>query len=819
MELSDDVVRNLYINGEEYLRLLEKVPFNSSPSNFINAAKLARREKRIAMVTDASVRVTYFTDSGREVIYFFNLGFGERVVNRKVTLAAYGSIEAIPAPNNTALVSIFHDYRFKWEKDIQRWWAQLREGIESQGWLFITQTAISASNEIDNINVENLTPSQKELLFNLVQADEGSKSPQPGYVNVLLGDDIVQAPRFGDKPLHLRDFETLCDEGLLVLEEKRNQTRKYRIKDVAYKVAKSLMAERQAQEPIFRRNITDEQLALIGWGKWHSDIEVLDASLHVFSKKYEKRPYDPHAFMFYVSHMGNFNEPLSQAWMIGPHSHDESSLMTLEFEPGKFGLQESLPYAEVIARQVDGFLRVEVWHNGRYKRSLFPYLYALWDALIGDGFEVVWVEGRPYEKNFYDWMHGEPPFAEGEKANQSVERWSSGVMNEVSKDEGEETAVTSQTNEQERTHPPITPQMLKEMFQRRSEEEIEQIALLTRPITANIHPLRLFATWLEEFARKQADHIHSESYVPSATVKDDGTLEFDPVEPVPPAYRVVEADERVVVFTFGGHFYRCKSEGDGRVSMRPDGRLRINVKGQKVDWPNLVRVWERLTLELYRDGWITELPDNGENIAVTSQIEKVSEGRETALPVPSPPLPQEIVISEKSLEFLQTLYRVTGNNPETPAMLSWVFARWREKWPNDTYYDLIVNVGELWRKKLLRLFVKHQEVVDESGISAMMEMNQEIISSIYFRIRLEGIEVVQIQKSGEKATKDQESPIQPQEAPDIQKRRQKVKELYLANELKIWQIANCLGVSEATINRDLDNLESFGEIKRKRKRK
>lgn len=59
-------------------------------------------------------------------------------------------------------------------------------------------------------------------------------------------------------------------------------------------------------------------------------------------------------------------------------------------------------------------------------------------------------------------------------------------------------------------------------------------------------------------------------------------------------------------------------------------------------------------------------------------------------------------------------------------------------------------------------------------------------------------------------------PSHPQESPEVKVRRQGVKELYLANEIKNWQIANRMGVSVSTINRDLKILEDLGEIKRKR---
>jgi hypothetical protein len=96
------------------------------------------------------------------------------------------------------------------------------------------------------MNIESLTPEQKELLCNLVQADENGKTRETGYVNVREGDDEVKFPRFGDKPLLPRDFEALCDAGLLVLERRKPSLR-YRIKNSAYEIARLLKSEKQAQ--------------------------------------------------------------------------------------------------------------------------------------------------------------------------------------------------------------------------------------------------------------------------------------------------------------------------------------------------------------------------------------------------------------------------------------------------------------------------------------------------------------------------------------------------------------------------------------------
>ena len=124
--------------------------------------------------------------------------------------------------------------------------------------------------------------------------------------------------------------------------------------------------------------------------------------------------------------------PLSQGWIIQPQSYDSSNLTG-----------EALPYAEILARQVAGFLKVEVWHNGRYKDALFPYLQTLWEALVEDGFEVAWVDQRPWLTNLIDWAVSLPPFAEGDKADQLVERWVSGSK----EDDGVgETAVSNLLN-------------------------------------------------------------------------------------------------------------------------------------------------------------------------------------------------------------------------------------------------------------------------------------------------------------------------------------------------------------------------------------
>lgn len=321
--------------------------------------------------------------------------------------------------------------------------------------------------------------------------------------------------------------------------------------------------------------------------------------------------------------------------MIGAHSYNRESLMTWEFEPGKLAAKDGEPYAEILARQASGFVRVELWHNGRHLTALFPYLAALWQGLIEDGLKSKHVEERPYEQNFLAWVSGTSPF---ESSNKSIE------LNQAELNADDKTVKTvdlGRLTDEERLAKFFDPEIFKRLDQMQMEQQVEHVIFTTLPVVnTTLNPLIIVATWLTEFAKKTAERIQSGYYVPSAALKADGSIEYAPVEPIPLPYKIIEAGDKLVVFTFGGKFYKCKTEGEGRIIMLPDSRLSITLKGQKSDWPNLLRNVKHLTREMYEGGWLEDLsqewmensktiPENKEDspkeAAVSEQVKESNE--------------------------------------------------------------------------------------------------------------------------------------------------------------------------------------------------
>jgi hypothetical protein len=146
------------------------------------------------------------------------------------------------------------------------------------------------------------------------------------------------------------------------------------------------------EKSVYRAHI-GQQLACFAWGKWRGSFETLDASLKTFARLGERFPFGPQSFQFVLLDNLVFLEPVSQGWAIGKSRYNEETIKTVEFEPGKFRPDVSneggWPYGEVTAREAAGFLKVELWHNGRFVDALFDYLFKLWTALLEDGLEPI----------------------------------------------------------------------------------------------------------------------------------------------------------------------------------------------------------------------------------------------------------------------------------------------------------------------------------------------------------------------------------------------------------------------------------------------
>lgn len=196
--------------------------------------------------------------------------------------------------------------------------------------------------------------------------------------------------------------------------------------------------EKGTTEPI--RKVHNEQLVRLAWGKWKANFEALALSLNTFSDLQVQVPYGEHDFCFVILDNPMSSVPLSKSWMIGAHAYDRESLMTWEFEPGKFAAKDGEPYAEILAREASGFVKVELWHNGRHPIALFLYLTSLWQALVEDGLESEYFDELNYQ-SFLAWVSGTPPFDDSEKPVEPVS------LEASDENKALETAVSEQAKE------------------------------------------------------------------------------------------------------------------------------------------------------------------------------------------------------------------------------------------------------------------------------------------------------------------------------------------------------------------------------------
>ena len=164
------------------------------------------------------------------------------------------------------------------------------------------------------------------------------------------------------------------------------------------------------------------QLIHLGWGRWRANYQTLEAGLKTFSNRFQGHLYGDHNFQFIIHEINNLPESLSKSWRVVPTKYDDSHSND-EPMPSNADFNGPLPYAEIVAREVVGFIKVEIWHNGRFGTALFPYLDELLKALVEDGFEIASTE-NPYLKSFLDWIEGTSPFAEDENVDLAERRQS-----------------------------------------------------------------------------------------------------------------------------------------------------------------------------------------------------------------------------------------------------------------------------------------------------------------------------------------------------------------------------------------------------------
>lgn len=97
----------------------------------------------------------------------------------------------------------------------------------------------------------------------------------------------------------------------------------------------------------------------------------------------------------------------------------------------------------------------------------------------------------------------------------------------------------------------------------------------------------------------------------------------------------------------------------------------------------------------------------------------------------------------RSLQFLGYVYDLTGGNSRHRALLSDVFTRWREKWPNDTHREIIGEVSDLWHRKLIRMYVSKKKVLYASDLLSLIDMDLELVVGIYFHITPKGKKLIE----------------------------------------------------------------------------
>lgn len=158
------------------------------------------------------------------------------------------------------------------------------------------------------------------------------------------------------------------------------------LQEVAERYRSTLsIALQVAKEPtIVRQNVAGQPMYLFASGKWPGDFATLWASVAAVGRKYIKTGFDEDRFCFLPMSNPNFDEARSESWMIAHHK--------LEHGSDKFrGLVKTdrhsqvLPYAEVIAREIPGGLKVELLHNGSCRIAIEEYLQRLLEALVEDG--------------------------------------------------------------------------------------------------------------------------------------------------------------------------------------------------------------------------------------------------------------------------------------------------------------------------------------------------------------------------------------------------------------------------------------------------